>query len=428
MADITMEDGESVKEQQFEAIESVMETDPQTAIGRFKEMLKGRAIDQPLDIWQERAAFRLMKLYAHVGDSGALISLLQDLRRSFDVFSKSKRESYVKTIFDKLQLIPGTEEEQITICEEYIEYFKEDKRSFLRQRFETKLAALLSKKGEYPRALQLLSSLQSELKKLDDKLLLVELFLIESRTHHALNNLAKAKSTLTAARSNANAIYVGVQLQAEIDMQSGTLNAEEKDFRTSFSYFLEAHEGFMSKDDSTNGLQCLKYMLLSKIMNGQGDEVHAILNAKNSIQFVDDEAIVMLKEVAKAYKDLSLAKFTLILEKSQDIVNADLLLKTHLSDLRNELLEQNLVRIIEPYSRVEIDRVAELINLPAEQVLSKLSQMILDKKFRGILDQGTMELIVFEDPIADSTYEDSLTAIQNMGHVVNNLVRRAKVG
>jgi len=417
---------ELIKEQQFEVIEGIMDTDPKGAISKFREILKGRAVDQPLDVWQERAAFRLMKLYAQVEDAGSLLALLQDLRKSFDAFTKSKRESYIKTIYDKLALIPNTDAEQIAMCEEYIEMFKGEKRNILRQKFETKLASLLSKKGEYPRALQLLSSLQTELKKLDDKLLLVELFLIESRTHHALNNLAKAKSTLTAARSNANSIYVGVQLQAEIDMQSGILNAEEKDFRTSFSYFLEAHEGFVSKDDHVNGLACLKYMLLSKIMNGQGEEVHAIVNAKNSLRFADDEVIGCLKEIADAYKISSLSKFSKILERNENLISQDVLLKTHLSDLKNDLLEKNLIRIIEPYSRVDVDRVAQLIKMSEQEVQSKLSQMILDKKFRGILDQGSGELIVFEDPIPDSTYEDSLTTIQNMGHVVNNLIRRAR--
>merc|ERR1712178_661758 len=109
-------------------------------------------------------------------------------------------------------------------------------------------------------------------KRLDDKLLLVEIFLIECRTHYAVQNVPKSKAALTAAKTNANAIHCPPLLQADIDSWSGILAAREKDFRTAYSYFYEAFEAFNSADKENEAKDSMKFMVLTKIMMGRPQE------------------------------------------------------------------------------------------------------------------------------------------------------------
>lgn len=70
--------------------------------------------------------------------------------------------------------------------------------------------------------------------------------------------------------------------------------------------------------------------------------------------------------------------------------------------------------------------MAKLINLPEQQVVHKLSQMILDHKFFGILDQGRGHLIIYESAEEDSNFSKGVEVIGNMENVVEALFGRTK--
>ena len=69
----------------------------------------------------------------------------------------------------------------------------EEKRIFLKQSLETRLVALYLDHKMYHDSLNLISQLLKELKRLDDKMVLVEVQLLESRVCHALRNLPKSR-------------------------------------------------------------------------------------------------------------------------------------------------------------------------------------------------------------------------------------------
>merc|ERR1712134_94585 len=117
----------------------------------------------------------------------------------------------------------------------------------------------------------------------------------------------------------------------------------------------------------------LRYMILCKIMNNSEDEA--------------------------------------AIQKYHPQLCEDTFIQEHLETLKTNLLEKNLNRLIEPYSRVEISKIASLIGLPEASVERKLSQMILDKKLNGILSQEDRALQIFEPTETDLVYDDALDMI-----------------
>ena len=85
------------------------------------------------------------------------------------------------------------------------------------------------------------------------------------------------------------------------------------------------------------------------------------------------------------------------------------------------MLEQNLIKVIEPFSRVEIEHVATMVGLDTQQVERKLSQMILDKVIVGVLDQGKGCLIVYDEAERDEGYDAALATIERLSGVVDVL-------
>jgi len=372
----------------------------------------------------EQALTSMGKLLAKQKKAKELAGLIKSIRPFLGVVSKAKASKIVRELVDTFLDIESETGLEIPLCLECIDWAKSEKRTFLTQALEGRLINLYHANGDYTQALTTINKVMKELKKMDDKQLLMEIQLSESKVYHTLSNVPKARAALTSARTTANSIYVPPKLQASLDMQSGILHGEEKDFKTGYSYFYEAFEGYDSIE-SPLALTCLKYMLLCKIMLNCPDEVQALLTGKLGLKY-SGVGIDAMRAIADAGKKRDISIFNETLAKFSEELNSDEVVQNHLKTLYDNLLEQNLVRIIEPYSRVQIEHVAETISLPYDIVEKKLSQIILDKKFSGILDQGSGVLIVYDNSESDQTYTYALETINHMGKVVDALFKKAQ--
>ena len=107
---------------------------------------------------REEAALTLADLYATSKSTEKLSLLLDDLRPLFSVVPKAKTAKIVRAIIDAVARIPGTIALQLKLCREQAAWAREEKRTFLRQRIETRLAGLLFATKDYPGALSLIGT------------------------------------------------------------------------------------------------------------------------------------------------------------------------------------------------------------------------------------------------------------------------------
>lgn len=377
---------------------------------------------------KEQAAYRLAGIFQTLQLFDELIELTKQILPLYIDVPKSKQAKIVRSLFDMCIRFTGKNRiaAKIDLSKHIIEWCEAESRSFLRMKIENKLAELLFMQSKYQDALTILNKLLYELKRKDDKQLIVESQLVESKVYHALENLPKAKAALTSVKTTANTIYIVPLLQAEIDLMSGLISCDERDYTTAYSYFYETFEGYRTMNQNEHAAHAFKYMIFSKVMNQTADDALALMNSSISLKYQNRDVEAM-RSVAQAAKQQNLLMFEKCKQVYEFELQDDPVIKRHFGYLYNQLLEDNLKKILEPYSEVQIDFIANQIGLPMDRILQKLSEMILDEVIKGTLDQGRNCMIIFDEQESTEMFDHALKTFDNLDNVIDNLYDRTEL-
>jgi len=134
-----------------------------------------------------------------------------------------------------------------------------------------------------------------------------------------------------------------------------------------------------------------------------------------------------MREIARAVKEQNLLAFERAKETYSDDISSDSnVLQVHINNLYDSLLEDNLRKIIEPYSEVQIEFIAKQIGLPLVNVQQKLSEMILDAKIDGTLDQGKGCLTMFDEAEDCTKFEHTIDIFEKLSNVIDAFYDKTK--
>lgn len=100
------------------------------------------------------------------------------------------------------------------------------------------------------------------------------------------------------------------------------------------------------------------------------DDVASIVASKLAKRYAGPNVDAM-KAVAAANEHRSLEEYQEVLKTHKAQLSDDPIIRNHLAALYDTLIEQNILKCIEPYSKVEISYVAEQVKQPVRDVENK---------------------------------------------------------
>lgn len=329
-----------------------------------------------------------------------IYDILSSLTKIWPEITTARITKIIKRVVEAL---PKERDDNILILfNDLIQWSAKEGKKLLKLNLEVRKVNFLLIFGKYRECLTNISEILKDLKRFDDKDNQIRLYVYESKAYYELNDVAKAKSAMTSARALAVTAYCSTELQANIDLLSGMFVCDDKLHSVAYSYFLEALDGFTICKSKYGASLAVRYLILSKIMSGKYQEITPLLKNKPMIPFLNDPVVLFFLKIKVACKKRDLKEYQEILQSNPDLLSADTFINKHLKALYSVLLENNILKIIEPYSNIRIQLISEKINFSLEEIEEKLRKMILDGKIYGIIDNAKHLLIVYEKKVDEN--------------------------
>ena len=120
---------------------------------------------------------------------------------------------------------------------------------------------------------------------------------------------------------------------------------------------------------------CFKYMLMCKVMSNNREDFQALLSGKFGLKYSADSHVQSIKAVAEAHFGASVVSLSQVFTQFQKEIEGDEVVNNHTKLLYENLLEKNLFKIIDSYTRVDIAYIAHKLSLEQGVIERKLSEM-----------------------------------------------------
>jgi len=282
----------------------------------------------------------------------------------------------------------------------------------------SKLGKLYFDRQEYNRLARILKQLRQSCQTDDGEddlkkgTQLLEVYALEIQMYTAQKNNKKLKTLYDQSLHIKSAIPHPLILGV-IRECGGKMHLREGEFEKAHTDFFEAFKNY-DESGSPRRTTCLKYLVLANMLMKSGINPFDSQEAK---PYKNDVEILAMTNLVNAYQNNDINEFEKILKVNRQTIMNDPFIREHIEDLLRNIRTQVLIKLIKPYTRIQIGFISGELNIEPQDVESLLVSCILDATIKGRIDQVSGVLELDQAPEGSARY----AALDKWNNQLNNL-------
>merc|ERR1712179_280537 len=233
---------------------------------------------------------------------------------------------------------------------------------------------------------------------------LLEIYALEIQMYTAQKNNKKLKALYDQSLHIKSAIPHPLILGV-IRECGGKMHLREGEFEKAHTDFFEAFKNY-DESGSPRRTTCLKYLVLANMLMKSGINPFDSQEAK---PYKNDVEILAMTNLVTAYQNNDINEFEKILKVNRQTIMEDTFIREHIEDLLRNIRTQVLIKLIKPYTRIQIQFISGELNIESGDVESLLVS--------GRIDQVSGVLELDESSEGTARY----TALDKWNTQLNNL-------
>ncbi|KAI9205116.1 PCI domain-containing protein [Polychytrium aggregatum] len=371
--------------------------EPEAALEEFRSVVDTEA-EMERGEWGFKALKQIIKLtYKMQRYRETLASYRELLGYIKSAVTRNYSEKSINNILDNV-----SNSQEMAFLEEFyavtLKALEDAKNERLWTKTNLKLARVWLDRKEYGRLTKILRQLHASCQNTDGTddqkkgTLLLEIFALEIQMYTETKNNKKLKALYQQCLHVKSAIP-HPRIMGVIRECGGKMHMGENEWEKAQTDFFEAFKNY-DEAGSPQRMQCLKYLVLANMLM---DSQINPFESQETKPYKNDPQMMAMTNLVNAYQRNDIREFEKILKDNQQSIMGDPFIRAYIDDVLRNIRTQVLLKLIKPYTRIEIPFASKQLNISPADVEEILVGLILDGKVNGQIDQVNQRLELHQE-------------------------------